>query len=447
MKQDWDDRARENARWFINTFKTEQTEEEFDATGRRDFEGLILSDLAVLTDRRHPRGLRLLEIGCGIGRMSRYLAETFGEVEAVDVSGEMIRQARARLGHLSNLHFRETNGIDLSLFPDDYFDVVFCAYVFQHVPSAEAIESNIREAYRVLKPRGVFKFVTNAVSHAEYLAMEKDTWSGAPFPEQRLRELARDLGAQLMGVVGDGTQYCWTLLRKRRMGGEGSVTVPVSPRIISIGRAEDLGNASLAPRHEEMYLGLVLSGIPRELVDAGILEVELGGRRLVPCYAGPMGMSAEGLLRSQGEVLDDRIQVNVRIPADLPAGETELKVHLSGDLHAGPVKVTMPPVTRTPPHIIAITNAVDGGLDLHVHGPKSNLRILAENLTPGTRLDELSISVNEEWRAPQAVRYLAGNGIWEISLQLPVRLPAGDASFQLRSGELLSAPLATTLRA
>ena len=33
----------------------------------------------------------------GIGRITRYLAAIFGEVQATDVSGEMIRQAKERL--------------------------------------------------------------------------------------------------------------------------------------------------------------------------------------------------------------------------------------------------------------------------------------------------------------------------------------------------------------
>src|SRR5215207_6376872 len=122
MKRDWNQRARENAKWYINTLKVEQTEEEFDQTGRRDFEGLIRCELPLLTDRRDPRTLRVLEIGCGIGRMTKYLADVFGEVHAVDVSGEMVRQARERLADVPNAFFREGNGMDFTDFPNEQFD-------------------------------------------------------------------------------------------------------------------------------------------------------------------------------------------------------------------------------------------------------------------------------------------------------------------------------------
>ena len=61
--------------------------------------------LAELCEREGDkwRGREELEIGCGLGRMTRHLAGIFGEVYATDVSAEMIRGACARLGHLGNV--------------------------------------------------------------------------------------------------------------------------------------------------------------------------------------------------------------------------------------------------------------------------------------------------------------------------------------------------------
>src|SRR5262249_38487185 len=87
MKRDWDDRARENAKWYINTVKKDQSDDEFDPTGRPEVQNFVLAD-PVLTKDRDLKQSRLLEIGCGIGRMTRRLAESFGEVHATDVSAE-----------------------------------------------------------------------------------------------------------------------------------------------------------------------------------------------------------------------------------------------------------------------------------------------------------------------------------------------------------------------
>src|SRR5919198_2975144 len=94
MRRDWDDRARRNAKWFINTLKLEQSEAEFDETGRRDVAAAVLDKLDQLAPNREPKSLRFLEIGCGIGRMTKFLAQAFGEVHATDVSPEMIEMAR-----------------------------------------------------------------------------------------------------------------------------------------------------------------------------------------------------------------------------------------------------------------------------------------------------------------------------------------------------------------
>src|SRR5258705_7114449 len=96
MKRDWDERARSNAKWFINTLKLEQSDAEFDASGQRDVQSAIIDKLAELAPGEDPQQLCVLELGCGIGRMTKFLASVFAEVHATDVSGEMIAQARAR---------------------------------------------------------------------------------------------------------------------------------------------------------------------------------------------------------------------------------------------------------------------------------------------------------------------------------------------------------------
>ena len=215
MKREWDDRAHQDARWFINTLRFQQTEEEFDRTGVVEVDRLVLSDLGLLTQYRDPKSLRLLEIGCGMGRMTKHLAKVFGEVVGTDVSGEIIRQANERLAGIDNIRLYETNGIDFAFLPDKSFDLILSAYVFQHVPSAEVIASNLREAWRLLKPGGVFKFQTSSITALDFEEIEKDTWVGASFREGEIRRFARECVGQLICIYGGGTQYCWTTVRKR----------------------------------------------------------------------------------------------------------------------------------------------------------------------------------------------------------------------------------------
>jgi ubiquinone/menaquinone biosynthesis C-methylase UbiE len=155
----WDQRARENARHYIATLQPEWTDEAFFASGEATVEGHILTDIQNVCQGKNPRDMRVLEIGCGTGRITRALANRFGEVHAVDISGEMIARARESLRAHPNAHVYQNNGMDLSPVPADQpFDFAFSLYVFQHIPSYEIIESYISEVSRLLRPGALFKF-------------------------------------------------------------------------------------------------------------------------------------------------------------------------------------------------------------------------------------------------------------------------------------------------
>src|SRR5713101_2323510 len=102
MQRDWDERARENARYYVATGKEEWTDEEFFASGRQTVKEEILTDMINICQGKDPGAMRVLEIGCGAGRITRALSGLFGEVHAVDVSGEMVNKARAALADRKN---------------------------------------------------------------------------------------------------------------------------------------------------------------------------------------------------------------------------------------------------------------------------------------------------------------------------------------------------------
>ena len=106
--------------------------------------------------RRYLRGGEaVLNIGCGVGRVERYLAPDVRELWAVDVSGEMIRRARERLAGLANVHLQEVGNREfLSAFEKDRFDLVFSFLVLQHLEKEDAF-LYLRDAFRVLKPGGL----------------------------------------------------------------------------------------------------------------------------------------------------------------------------------------------------------------------------------------------------------------------------------------------------
>jgi SAM-dependent methyltransferase len=213
MRDDWDQRARENARYYVCTVTAEWTDEEFFATGERSVAEDIRTDLANICQGKLPGELRVLEIGCGVGRMTRALADLFGEVHAVDVSGEMVRQAALALRDRPNAFVYQNNGKDLTVVPALPFDFAFSSIVFQHIPSREIIESYVREVHRLLRPGALFKFQVQGDSTME--TKPDDTWLGVAFSERQAEEMAYRCGFDPRYRWGVGQQYFWLWFFKR----------------------------------------------------------------------------------------------------------------------------------------------------------------------------------------------------------------------------------------
>ena len=207
MQRDWDERARENARFYVNTERQDWTDAEFFRSGERTVSEEILTDMINICQGKDPKRMTVLEIGCGAGRVTRALAQVFGQVYGVDISGEMVRQARAALADLRHVHIVQNNGKDLSALGNVRFDFAFSSIVFQHIPSRAVIESYVRDVHRLLHPGRLFKFQVQGGSATN--TSPDDTWLGAPLSEQDARDMALHCGFEMRYSYGAGTQYFW----------------------------------------------------------------------------------------------------------------------------------------------------------------------------------------------------------------------------------------------
>lgn len=96
------------------------------------------------------KDLTLLDVGSSTGIMDNILANSFKTVIGTDVDTEAIKFAKNHF-HRKNLFFFVKDAMKLDL-SDNSFDVVVCAQVYEHVPNANKLFSEI---HRVLKPGGV----------------------------------------------------------------------------------------------------------------------------------------------------------------------------------------------------------------------------------------------------------------------------------------------------
>jgi arsenite methyltransferase len=119
----------------------------YEATSTRQFDHgkVLISSLA-------PKpGERVLDVGCGTGRLGEYVANLVapdGEVQGIDPLPLRIDLAARRNPRFSA---RVGRAEDLSAFPDASFDVLYSNSVFHWVADKRTA---LREALRVLKPGG-----------------------------------------------------------------------------------------------------------------------------------------------------------------------------------------------------------------------------------------------------------------------------------------------------
>lgn len=154
MRQDWEERARTELLYSIDAQKRDWTVEEFYARGPvlvAECVDPVLEALGV-----DPGGRRVLEIGCGIGRLFAGLAERFGEVWGLDISLAMIEQGRAHCPVEAT--WLVGDGVSLHGIDSAAVDHVLSFEVFGHIPRLDMIHSYLNESWRVLRPGGTFQF-------------------------------------------------------------------------------------------------------------------------------------------------------------------------------------------------------------------------------------------------------------------------------------------------
>lgn len=207
MRDDWDRRAREDARRYIND--REFAGFDFLLSGCRDAFDVI----GPLHDRlRHD--MHMVEIGCGIGRMLPFFAMLFAKVHGVDISPTMVEKGRKLLAHVPNVEFHLGDGRTLSVLPDACCDLALSFQVMQHIPDKQVIRDYIGDAFRILRPGGLGKFMVKTKPWQDEPPVP-DTWNGVDITQGDLDQWLRDRPWKLVTAYDftDPTR-AWVVLEK-----------------------------------------------------------------------------------------------------------------------------------------------------------------------------------------------------------------------------------------
>jgi SAM-dependent methyltransferase len=217
----WNAAARDDAAWYIATRFTSESEEFF-ASGTFEVDHFLAEGGVAIrpTDR-------VLEIGCGAGRMTRRLAALAGSVIAADVSGEMLARAGRNVASEGSVTFVELSGGGELPIPDASVDAVFSYITMQHVPEAAAQELYFAEAIRVTRPggwvymqfrrAGIVPRLLDWTGHLAHRARGRRTldraWRGARVSRHALLDHAST--SVSVDVRTSGRRHIWALAQVR----------------------------------------------------------------------------------------------------------------------------------------------------------------------------------------------------------------------------------------
>lgn len=188
MKQQWQQMAETNPFFGITSWPEFEDPTHLDLEFFWDIGRTHARNLLQKVPLRRSEQLSMVEIGCGVGRMTHYFAEHFARVTAMDISGEMVSRAQRYWRHLDNVRFIEGSGADLMPVADAEVDFVLSFYVLNHVTDPETVLGYVHETGRVLKNGG------HALLHMR--VRDLDAWSPVRL-RSRLRRIGRPASKQL----------------------------------------------------------------------------------------------------------------------------------------------------------------------------------------------------------------------------------------------------------
>jgi demethylmenaquinone methyltransferase/2-methoxy-6-polyprenyl-1,4-benzoquinol methylase len=160
----------------------------------------------LITDLGLPAGSLGLDVGCGVGLYTLWLAEAVGpqgRVVGIEPSTERVEEAHALVGHVlptSRLEFRAGDATKLDA-ADGAFDWIWCGDVLHHVQETGRA---LAEFARVTRPGGRIVIKESQLLHGLFLP-------GHPPLERRLRQAETDFSRH------EGGEYSFDERRQRTL--------------------------------------------------------------------------------------------------------------------------------------------------------------------------------------------------------------------------------------
>jgi tRNA (uracil-5-)-methyltransferase TRM9 len=160
-------------------------------------------------------GARILDIGCGNGRMARFLDANLdsGTYLGLDFSEPMLAEARRSSQHLLHIE-SDFRSADISrrewtaTVPEAEYDAVLMLAVLQHIPSFELRASIVSQVVPLLAPQGVL-----VMSHWQFMESDRLRRRVVRWTEAEMAESDLEPGDYLLEWRRGGVacRYCHLL--------------------------------------------------------------------------------------------------------------------------------------------------------------------------------------------------------------------------------------------
>jgi len=156
---------------------------------------------------RNLKGRKVLDIGCGPGRDSKYFSENGLDVTGIDATANFIKIASKNAPRAKFIKM-DMRSLD---FPENSFDGIWACASFLHIPKAEA-EKTLLGFRRILRPEGLL--YVSVKQGTEEKVLEKEEYRGrtkffAFYTEAEFKELIVSCGFKIQTVVIDKKSDTW----------------------------------------------------------------------------------------------------------------------------------------------------------------------------------------------------------------------------------------------
>lgn len=284
----WDHQSRWNA--LVAIYDTEEVrdpehgEEAFWRTGE--------SDARRLSWFFAPGG-RVLDLGCGVGRVLRFLAPRAAEVIGVDISAEMLARAEQNLAGVPNARLIHTAGASLEGVASGSIDFLYSLLCLIHVDRRSAYRY-FEEIRRVLRPGGLaflqFQNVASEAGLAKFRAILDQDYPLEFYTEVELRYLLASVGLDVVTRFVEAEFFYFTVISGDAADWRAGIATGVRSEGL---RTEPSGGLRVALRSalssiQPLRLELSIVGRQGTLrADGAVIDVPPGVSRLEVSRAGP----------------------------------------------------------------------------------------------------------------------------------------------------------------